>query len=391
MITTATRTALLDRPPLEQLIDGHLAAAADGDRAAYGRIVAACQNSVTAIALAIVRDVPASEDIAQEAFLSAWQNLRRLQNPASFLPWLRQITRNLARDHLRERQRMPREARDAEAVIEAVADPRSLPFEQLIERERAEVASELISALPAESRETLLLYYREGQSSQQVADLLGLSDAAVRKRLSRARATVRDELLARFGEFARASAPSVGFTTMVAGALAMASPPAAAAGIFGSAMAAGGGATLGKVLVGAAGSLGIGVIAGMAGIWLGLRGQLRGAIDQGERLALIRSAVVSALVSIGFMVGLVLVARYDDGWLVATLLTLAFMGIIFYQPFVVHPRILQRRHALEAARDPVAAAKRRRRERWTCWLGATVGFIGGFGGLLFGLISSGRL
>ena len=218
MITTATRTALLDRPPLEQLIDGHLAAAADGDRAAYGRIVAACQNSVTAIALAIVRDVPASEDIAQEAFLSAWQNLRRLQNPASFLPWLRQITRNLARDHLRERQRMPREARDAEAVIEAVADPRALPFEQLIERERAEVASELISALPAESRETLLLYYREGQSSQQVADLLGLSDAAVRKRLSRARATVRDELLARFGEFARASAPSVGFTTLVAGA-----------------------------------------------------------------------------------------------------------------------------------------------------------------------------
>ena len=82
---------------------------------------------VAAIALAIVRDVPASEDIAQEAFLSAWQNLRRLQNPASFLPWLRQITRNLARDHLRARRRLPREADDADAAIEAAADPRPDP------------------------------------------------------------------------------------------------------------------------------------------------------------------------------------------------------------------------------------------------------------------------
>jgi len=391
MSTAIAGPALLDRPPLEQLIDTQLAAAADGDRAAYGRIVAACQNSVTAIALAIVRDVPASEDIAQEAFLSAWQNLRRLQNPASFLPWLRQITRNLARDHLRERQRLPREARDADALIEAAADPQPLPFEQLIEHERAVVAAELISALPADSREVLLLYYREGQRSQQVATLLGLSDAAVRKRLSRARATVRDELLARFGEFARSSAPSIGFTTMVATALAVASPPAAAAGVFGSALAAGSGGTLGKVLVGAAGSIGIGLVAAFAGIWLGLRSQLKGAIDDAERFALVRSSVVSALASIGFMIGMVAIVRYDDGWMAATLLTLLFMATIFYQAMVVQPRALRRRHALEAQRDPLAAVARRRRERWTCRLGATIGFVCGFGGLLYGLISSGRL
>ena len=90
---------------LDSLIDTHLPAAARGDRDAYGRIVAGCQSTVTSIALAIVRDVPASEDVAQEAFLSAWQNLRRLKNPDSFLPWLRQITRNLARDHLRAQRR----------------------------------------------------------------------------------------------------------------------------------------------------------------------------------------------------------------------------------------------------------------------------------------------
>ena len=60
-----------DRAALDSLIHVHLAAAADGDRDAYGRIVAACQNTITTIALAITRDVPASEDIAQETPRSA--------------------------------------------------------------------------------------------------------------------------------------------------------------------------------------------------------------------------------------------------------------------------------------------------------------------------------
>ena len=51
--------------PIDALIDAELPAARGGDRAAYGRIVAACQNTVTAVALAITHDVSASEDIAQ--------------------------------------------------------------------------------------------------------------------------------------------------------------------------------------------------------------------------------------------------------------------------------------------------------------------------------------
>jgi RNA polymerase sigma factor (sigma-70 family) len=378
-------------PPLDQLIAGHLAAAAAGDRDAYGRIVAACQNSVTAIALAIVRDVPASEDIAQEAFLSAWQHLRRLQNPTSFLPWLRQITRNLARDHLRGRRRTPIETRDADLLIETAADPQPDPLEALAGDEREAVAAELISALPDESREVLLLYYREGQSSRQVAALLGLSDAAVRKRLSRARQSVRADLLARFGEFARGSAPAAGFTAMVAGALTVASPPAAAGGLFGAAAAAGGAKTLSKVLVGAAGSIGLGAVAAFAGIYLGLRQQLKGAIDQAERVALVRSAAVSGLASIGFIIAMLAMARFTEGWLGPVIGMLVFMAVVFHQTLVVQPRILAPRHALEAQRDPVAAAARRRRERWTCWVGSIVGLVGGFGGLIVGLVSSGRL
>lgn len=376
---------------VDLLVRTQLPAAAAGDRDAYGRIVAASQNAITAIALAITRDVPASEDIAQEAFLSAWQHLKRLQNPDSFLPWLRQITRNLARDHLRAKSRRPRSVDDADAAIEAAADPAPSPMQQLIDDERQAAAVELISALPEDSREVLLLFYREGQSSQQVATLLGLSDAAVRKRLSRARQVVREELLARFSEFALASAPTMGFTTMVATALGLASPPAAAAGIFASAAGVVGAKTVGKVLLGAAGSIGFAIVAALAGVFLGLRQQLKGAIDGAERVGLVSSAAVNALASIGFAITLVLIATFDTGWVLPVLATLLFMAIIYWQCVVVQPRVLARRHALEMRRDPVAAARVRRRERIHSWIGGIAGFVCGFGGLIYGLITSDRL
>ncbi|WP_156641464.1 sigma-70 family RNA polymerase sigma factor [Noviluteimonas gilva] len=376
---------------VDQLIRLELPAARAGDRDAYGRIVVACQNTITAIALAIVRDVPSSEDIAQDAFLNAWQHLRRLQNADSFLPWLRQITRNLARDHLRAKVRGPYPVDDMEAAIAAAADPAPSPPEALIDEERTRAAGELISALPEESRETLLLFYREGQSSQQVARLLGISDAAVRKRLSRARQMVRADLLARFGEFAQGSAPAASFAAVVTSALVVASPPAAAAGLLGAGAGAVGAKTLLQIVLGAAASIGIALVIVFASIGFDLRRQLRKAIDAEERQALTRSAVINAGASVGFMIGILFIAHSTTGWILPVLATLVFMGTVFWQSAVVQPRAMARRHALEAAQDPVAAARARRRERWKCRIGLAFGALGGFGGLIAGLVMSGRL
>ncbi|WP_182655900.1 RNA polymerase sigma factor [Stenotrophomonas lacuserhaii] len=216
---------------LDDTLHRELPAAADGCQHAYGRIVVACQNTVTAIALAITRDRHASEDIAQEAFVRAWQQLRKLRNPSSFMPWLRQITRNLARDWLRSQRGRPLSGEAAELAINMAADPAPGAADRLLRIEEEVAAEDIISALPEESREVLLLYYREGQRSQHVASLLGLSDAAVRKRLSRARGMVREGLLQRFGEFARSSAPGAAFATTVVSMLMVAAPGTASAAI----------------------------------------------------------------------------------------------------------------------------------------------------------------
>jgi RNA polymerase sigma factor (sigma-70 family) len=285
----------MNAEPLEMMLQRELPTAAAGCQQAYGRIVGACQNTVTAIALAITRDVAASEDIAQEAFLRAWQQLSRLHHHASFLPWLRQITRNLARDWLRAQRHRPLSGEAAEVAIGMAADPGLSPAEQLQRGEEEIAAEELISALPAESRETLLLYYREGQSSQQVAQLLGLSDAAVRKRLSRARAAVRAQMLVRFGEFARGSAPGAAFAAAVMSAALIAAP-----GVAGTTLAA---ATLGASLGTASGasklggSLGVSALSG--GTAFGSLGAVMfaraGAIPPGAWLA------VGLSLAIGFL------------------------------------------------------------------------------------------
>ena len=71
-------------------------AAQRGDQTAFTRLVESTCVLVSSIALAIVRDPDASRDIAQDVFVSAWHDIRKLREPSSFLPWLRQITRNRA-------------------------------------------------------------------------------------------------------------------------------------------------------------------------------------------------------------------------------------------------------------------------------------------------------
>jgi RNA polymerase sigma factor (sigma-70 family) len=286
---------------IDDLIRHELPAARTGDHGAYGRIVAACQNTVTAVALAITRDVSASEDIAQEAFLSAWQHLERLHSPDSFLPWLRQITRNLARDHLRAHRNQPLDGPNAELVMAMAADPGPQPMQRMLAGEREMVAAELIGALPEDSRETLLLFYREGQSSQQVAALLGTTDSAVRKRLSRARQFVRDDMLRRFGEFAQHSAPSATLAASVmAGIVSMGKPTTAAAAMVG------GSAMAGKSGLGWLGILDGSVIGGALSAYVYRRFLLGFAETPEERLAVLRCYNLYLItgVAVGFTAGL---------------------------------------------------------------------------------------
>ncbi|GAB3056370.1 RNA polymerase sigma factor [Stenotrophomonas tumulicola] len=367
---------------IDETLHRELRAAAGGCQHAYGRIVLACQNTVTAIALAITGDRQASEDIAQDAFVRGWQQLHQLRNPSSFLPWLRQITRNLARDWLRSQRGRPLSGEAAELAISMAADPAPDAADRLQRIEEEVAAEDIISALPEDSREVLLLYYREGQRSQQVAGLLGLSDAAVRKRLSRARGMVRDGLLQRFGEFARSTAPSAAFATTVVSMLMVVAPGTASAaiilgttvGVGGSKLGLGGASATGGTALGSltaaasqvplladnvnVGGIAIAVVVGTAAGYLGGRYLMAFAETPEERTCIRRFVHVNTFTALAVCLSVLLVTLLAlPVWIGLTVL-IAGLALVCWQCLVPLQRIM----APLVARD--SARRGRRGKNW---------------------------
>ena len=372
---------------IEQAVAMHLPAAQKGDRQAFAALVGATQNTVTSLALAVVRDVQHSEDIAQEAYLTVWKRLKTLRNPESFLPWLRQITRNLARDHLRRSRTRPGDApgnEDGASEIERSVQGGTDGEAAALADERDRVIRDALDAMPGESREVLTLFYREGQSSKQVAKLLGLSDAAVRKRLSRARVGLRSELEARLGDSLRSSIPGVAFTTLVGSLLTTASPPAAAAVALSATAKAGG-----KLVLGASLGLLLGLLGGIAGVVLGLRSHIRTSTDPDELAALKRVRAVGIGLVVFAAAGFAISTQLP-GWLPATLVYAIFLTALGIQHIVILPRILAPRLARQRRTDPDAARRQRRSRIWAR-VGMIGGGLGGLAGLIAGLVNAGRI
>ena len=328
-----------------------VAAAARGDRSAYERLVYDHQRLVATISLAIVGEVAASEDVAQEVFVAAWRGLPRLRNPASFLPWLRQMTRNRAHKILEARMRRRElRARDdsAETLIASAVDPQPRADARLVGAEEEAALREALEALPDESREILTLFYREGQSVRQVAELLGLAEDAAKKRLSRARARLREDVLERFGRAAERTAPGDELARAVVAAL-----PAGSGGA-GGAIAWKLVSTVGKGIAFLGGAL-LGAVGGLAGVFFGVRAALRGARDDEERRGLWRLGLTQALLCVAFS------ATYPflTGW-AALAEGLAFIAFLDGTALVWAPRIVARRTTAELAEDPTAALRHRR-------------------------------
>jgi RNA polymerase sigma factor (sigma-70 family) len=358
-------------------------AAARGDAEAYGELVNETSSLVSSIALAIVRDLELSRDVAQDVFLAVWRDLKNLRNPASFLPWLRQTARNRANASLRgvvRRRKLGDTGLDD--LLPRITDPRPGAAEEMMWREEVLALAEALEALPQETREIVTLFYREGQSVAQVASLLELSEPAVKKRLSRARECLRASVQRQIGGMLCRTRPDAGFTAVVIAALPPAAPPAAAAA--GAGLSKIGALGFLKLLVPASGVL-AGGVGGVLGVVLGARKWLRDARDDEERRALRRhtwvsvAAVLFWAAALPAAYGLTHSRWVAVAWFGCFILTLAALQHLWL------PRIVRLRMEAEMRADPRGAAARRRQERRHAILGWTLGIVFGSMGLAAGL------
>jgi RNA polymerase sigma factor (sigma-70 family) len=190
-----------------------------GDREAFSQIVSRYQNLVCALAYNATGNLNQSEDFAQETFLAAWKQLANLREPQKLRSWLCAIARNLVNNTRRRQTRDPaHEAESLEEISESHS-PELLPVEHAITNEEETILWRSLERIPETYREPLILFYREHQSIEQVAQALELNEDAVSQRLSRGRKLLHEQVLAFVEGALEKTAPGKTFTRGVMAAL----------------------------------------------------------------------------------------------------------------------------------------------------------------------------
>jgi RNA polymerase sigma-70 factor (ECF subfamily) len=174
----------------EQLV----AATIQGDASAFGIIVERYWNMAVAIALSKINNLVEADDVAQESFIKAYSQLRRLRDPSRFAGWLSKIvaqeSTNLLRKHARNRPVSSCEIDNLEALALASAHDGNPG----LTTEQAHFVRQTVSKLPEKFQKVIIMRFVAGLSAVQIAKHLGRRHGTVRVWLHRAYQILRKDL-----------------------------------------------------------------------------------------------------------------------------------------------------------------------------------------------------
>ena len=167
-----------------------------GDVQAFNTLVLHYQSQVYNLAYRVMGESDSAADMAQEAFISAYKNIRRYRG-GSFKAWLMRIVTNACYDELRRRKRRPQVSLEALYVVDEDASSTfhsetEGPEKSVQQGELVAAIQQCISALPEAQRVAAVLCDVQGYSYEEIASIMKISLGTVKSRLSRARARLRD-------------------------------------------------------------------------------------------------------------------------------------------------------------------------------------------------------
>ena len=168
----------------------------DGDDTAFSTLVKKYQRSVHALAWRKVGDFHIAEDITQETFLKAYQRLSTLKEPQSFASWLYVITAHHCTAWHRKNQTWTQSLEDtSSAQLEKATYSGYIiaENEHMTTEAQREVVKKLLAKLQESDRTVITLYYLGGMTYEEISEFLGVSEAAIRNRLYRARRRLKKE------------------------------------------------------------------------------------------------------------------------------------------------------------------------------------------------------
>lgn len=194
-----------------ELTDAQLVTAAKaGDLAAFEELTTRHERQIYSLTYRILQNPHDAEDVTQQAFLSAIENLTKFREEASFATWLYRIATFAALKIIRKRKGLemvsleaatePREDYDSIPHPEYIADWKQSPEHLVAQNETQRLLDAALAKLDDKHRLVFLLRDVEGLSVAEAAAALGLTESNVKMRLLRARLQLREELTRTLGD-----------------------------------------------------------------------------------------------------------------------------------------------------------------------------------------------
>jgi RNA polymerase sigma-70 factor (ECF subfamily) len=181
-------------------VEFSLEALKSGDRAEFARLVETYYELIYRLANKMLNDPQEAEDILQETFLKAYRYIDGFDGRSSLSTWLYRIATNEALMSLRRKKldtvSMDETLDTMEGEVEPIqiVDWCCLPEAELMSAEAQARLNQATEKLPATLRVVFVLRDIQGLSTREVAEVLSLSETAVKTRLSRARLRLREDL-----------------------------------------------------------------------------------------------------------------------------------------------------------------------------------------------------
>jgi RNA polymerase sigma-70 factor, ECF subfamily len=168
-----------------------------GDQSAFASLVRRVQRQVYGLCLRLLRVDAEANEIAQESFLRAWQNLERYDDSRPFDLWVLAIARNLCLDLLRRRGKLRTE--EIEPMANVLPSGEASIEEKAILKQEYKSLEDAMATLSVDDREVLALYYVQKRTTKEIAEVLEVAPGTIMARLFRAREKLRNRMQAQPG------------------------------------------------------------------------------------------------------------------------------------------------------------------------------------------------
>lgn len=168
--------------------------AKNGDMAAFEKLYIELSPEIYAIACEITKNKEESRDLMQDCFVAAMENISTLNEPEKFKNWLIRIAANKSRDYIKKKKPSALTEDQYEIIYNIEDEDISvIPEASLETEERIEDVNEILGCLTEEKRLCLLLRFRYDMSYAEIANELGITESAVKSRISRAKDDIEKE------------------------------------------------------------------------------------------------------------------------------------------------------------------------------------------------------